>query len=191
MQVSEACEFVERNENRKRVQESFTQPLSAKQITHRTGLSFDTCRDIVRRLRSAGLIRCLNPDARRSRVYWLTELSKAVLLCLDAQAGRTPRSFDLPAIDWSLYGWVCYSHRAAVLKTLAMPLQPAAIKRRARSQIPGLRMSANNVRDVIRLFLEKGIVRPVQIRRRAFPAYEPTATGQTLRELLFRAEAPA
>jgi hypothetical protein len=97
----------------------------------------------------------------------------------------------MPQIDWTLFGWVCFSHRAAVLKALTMPLQPATIKRRARSQVPGLRMSANNVRDVIRLFLEKGIVRPVHLRKRTFPAYEPTATGQALRELLFRAEVPA
>jgi len=190
VQVSEACQYIHQNENRKRVLLSFTQPLSAKQLAHRTGMSFDTCRDVVRKLRSVGLICCLNPDARRSRVYWPTELGMACLKVIGCPQHRFNAS-EMPQVEWTLFGWVCFSHRAAVLKALTMPLQPAAIKRRARSQIPGLRMSANNVRDVIRLFLERGIVRPVQIRRRAFPAYEPTATGQALRELLFRAEVPA
>jgi len=190
VQVSEACKYIQQDENRKRVLLSFTQPLTAKQLAHRTGIPFDACRDLVRKLRSAGLIACLNTGARRSRLYWLTELSRAAILSLDTQAGRPPRSFELPNIDWSLYGWICYSHRAAILKTLAMPLQPAAIKRRARSQIPDLRMSANNVRDVIRLFVAKGIVEAVRQRKRVFPAYQPTATGQALRELLLRAEVP-
>lgn len=191
MQVSEACQYIQSNENRKCVLLSFTQPLTAKQLAHRTGIPFDACRDLVRKLHSAGFIVCLSPDARRSRVYWLTELGMDVLRCLDAQVGRPPRAYDIPEIDWSLFGWVCYSHRAAVLKTLAMPLQPAAIKRRARSQIPGLRMSANNVRDVVRLFVRKGIVEAVHVRKRAFPAYQATATGQALRELLLGAEVPA
>lgn len=191
MQVSEACQNVQGNENRKRVLLSLTQPLTSKQLAHRTGLTFDACRDVVRKLHSRGLIQCLNPEARRSRVYWLTELGMACLKGIGESNERCVDLSEVPQVDWALFGWLCYSHRAAVLKTLAIPLQPAAIKRRARSQIPGLRMSANNVRDVIRLFREKRVVRPVRIRKRAFPAYEPTAKGQVLRELLIRAEVSA
>ncbi len=49
-------------------------------------------------------------------------------------------------------------------------------------------MSANNVRDVMRLFLAHDIVRPVRIRRKAHLHYELTETGQKLRQLLLAAE---
>ena len=52
---------------------------------------------------------------------------------------------------------VCFSHRAAVIQALDRAMQPAAIKRKAKSQNPDLKMSANNVRDVIKLFLQRGI----------------------------------
>ena len=49
-------------------------------------------------------------------------------------------------------------------------------------------MSANNVRDVIRLFVASGIVRSVPGKRRAHPRYELTMLGDVLRTLLLRAE---
>jgi len=92
------------------------------------------------------------------------------------------------SVDWNLLGWVCYRHRAAILKTLSEPLQPSAIKRRARARDPTLRMSANNVRDVIRLFKQRGIVQPVYLRKKKHPRYELTDVGKTLRQLLGQAE---
>ena len=83
---------------------------------------------------------------------------------------------------------MCYSHRAAIIKTLAQPLQPATIKREAKSQISGLRMSANNVRDVIRLFRKRGVVRPLQIKGEHHPRYKLIELGRQLRVLLLHAD---
>ncbi|HOC43267.1 MAG TPA: hypothetical protein PKJ99_09690 [Thermoanaerobaculales bacterium] len=91
-------------------------------------------------------------------------------------------------MDWAIYGWICFSQRSAVLKALTEPLQPATIKRRALRHDPTLTMSANNVRDVIRLFLAKGLVSRVHRRAALHPQYALTALGRSLHELLMTAD---
>ncbi len=94
-------------------------PLTVKQLSRRLSLSLDESGSAVRTLRRRGLVRCLNPEARRSRVYRRCSLEH-------------PERETAVAQDWGLYGWVCFSHRAAVLKALDQPRRPADIKRRAR-----------------------------------------------------------
>ena len=86
-----------------------------------------------------------------------------------ADEGLPEVKYDFPEIDWSLYGLICFSQRSAVIKALSRPMQPSEIKRMARFHDPNLRMSANNVRDIIRLLLEKGVVRRVVERGKAHP----------------------
>lgn len=186
MPLSEAYPHITLTERRKCILASLSQPLTSKQIARRTGLSFDACRDSVRTLATIGLLYCLNDRARRSRIYWHTPMGGA----WRRRFSEAPPAFDLSSVDWSLYGWVCYSHRAVIIKVLNMPMQPSEIKRRARSTNPSLRMSANNVRDVIRLFVKRDVVRPVQVRRKAHPRYELTEMGRRFQQLLRDAEAP-
>jgi predicted transcriptional regulator len=63
-------------------------------------------------------------------------------------------------------------------------MQAAAIKRKALFQNPQLRMSANNVRDVMKYLLKVGVVRKVNIKRRGHPRYELTDLGEVFKELL-------
>jgi DNA-binding HxlR family transcriptional regulator len=63
-------------------------------------------------------------------------------------------------------------------------MQAAAVKRRAVFQNPQLRMSANNVRDVMRYLLSTGIARRVEVRKKAHPRYELTDLGRTFQQLL-------
>ena len=142
---------------------------------------------MIGQLAGRGLIECKNNAARRSRLYGLTELG---LRCWK-QPARIKSASPISDIDWDLYGWICYRHRSTVIKTLTEPMQPATIKRKARSRDPTLRMSANNVRDIMRLFLKRGLVRPVKIRKKAHMRYELTEMGRVLQELLLRAEAVA
>lgn len=93
-------------------------------------------------------------------------------------------------MDWTLYGWVCFRQRRAVLEALDTPGGPAAIKRRARFLHPGIRLSANNVRDIIVLFRHHGIVQPVTKRGQVHPYYELTPTGKLLQQLVWENEAP-
>ncbi len=95
----------------------------------------------------------------------------------------------MPNLDWTLYGSVCFTHRSAIIKVLTEPMQPSTIKRKARSRDATLHMSANNVRNVIRLFLAQGIVHPVHVRKKAHLRYELTEIGKRFQELLWRVEA--
>ena len=113
------------------------------------------------------MICCLNQEARSSRLYWLTALGAACQKRLRKDLHLPPLEHCFPEVDWQLYGWVCFSHRKAIIKALTEPLQPSAIKRRAFKQDTRLRMSANNVRDIMRLFLERGIVCLVKVQGKA------------------------
>lgn len=168
-----------------------TQPLTVRQVSRRSQIPFEKCRQVVRRMVRAGYMNCLNASARRSRVYALTASGRTARQTLIREARVSRVTPVPPTINWQLYGWVCFRHRAAILMTLHEPMQPAAIKRRARSRDPTLRMSANNVRDVIRLFRAHGIVRAVRVRHSVHLRYELTDVGHVLQSLLMAAEVSA
>ncbi len=165
----------------------FIQPMTASQIAYRMSIDRDSCSSILSGLLNQGIVQCLTPKTRRSRLYWLTDLGAACLKQLHKSIGTPTKASEFPDVDWELYSWVCFSHRATIVKTLIRPLQPSQIKRQARFNDPTLRMSANNVRDVIRLFLVKEIVRAVDTPGFAHPRYELTTIGERLQLLLFRA----
>ena len=188
MQLSEAYQYLHQSERRRKIMLALKQPLTARQLSRRTGMSLDACSRVLNELSVYDLVRCMNPDARQSRVYWLTAQGEKTLIKLQTKLGYPHIKLEIPSIDWDLFGWVCYRHRRAVLLAITEPIQPSAIKRKARSRNLQLSMSANNVRDVIRLFKEKGVVRPVQVGRKAHLRYELTNLGRKLRELLIQAE---
>ena len=163
--------------------------MTAEQLSLATGMTLDGCSHVLKVLARHGLVACQNPDARKSRIYWLTDKG---IFCqkklLQALSMPLP-DYDYSDMDLSLYGWICFSHRATIIKTLTEPLQPSAIKRKARLKNSAVRISANNVRDIIRTFLEKDIVRKVYVRKKAYPLYELTAVGRKLQRLLVQAGA--
>jgi len=179
------------SEAQQKILAHLNQPLTASQISRKTDLPRDVCRDVLRKLAKRDWVRCLNTDARRSRLYWLTPPGQADQRRLFLETGKQQPECHFPSIDWSLYGWVCFSHRSVIIKTLTEPLQPAAIKRRARIQQSTLRMSANNARDILRLFTARGLVQPVRVRKKVHLRYELTSTGRQFQQLLWRAEALA
>lgn len=188
MEITECMEWIDRSDRRVRAVEQFTQPLTATQLAGRISMTQSQCSHTLSELELCGLIVCLNPIARASRLYALTALGRACFRILADRHDRPSTSVANSHADWDLYGWVCYRHRAVVIKTLTEPLQPAEIKRRARRTNESLRMSAGNVRDVIRLFLRRGIVRAVREKRRAHARYALTDVGHSLRSLLVSAE---
>lgn len=189
MRPSKAYQYVSRSQRRQRVLGQLARPLTATQLARRTGLRSDSCRHVLGELSRAGLTLCLNSQARRSRLYGPTPLGGRCLRRLQGSSKCHDFSTPPSGVDWELLGWVCYRHRAAILKTLSEPLQPSAIKRRARARDPALRMSANNVRDVIRLFKARGIVQPVYVRKKKHPRYELTPLGANLRNQLIDVDA--
>ena len=166
---------------------SITQPITATQLARRLDLTFQQCSDALKRLRAKQLVQCLNPYATRSRLYWLTDHGREHR----RSSLSSPPIEEFSDADWRLYATVCFSHRSEVIRTLTAPMQPAQIKRRASFLRPGLRMSANNVRDVVRYLQRHGIVRQVRVKRRAHPRYVLTEAGRQFRQLLVQAEGAA
>ena len=174
--------------HQKRIFQRLGQPVTATQLSRLSGIPTDTCSYVLATLSQRKLVRCINPMARRSRLYWLTRLGRAWQRRLRALDGMSPINHDYPDLDWTLYGDVCYSHRAAVIKCLNQPMQPAHIKRRALFQNPDLKMSAGNVRDVLRSLHTKGVVQPVKLKKKAHPRYQLTDVGTHMQRLLLQAE---
>ena len=188
MQTSNVYEWIKKEESRRKILMTIKQPLTGKQIGRRTGIPIDTCSYVVAKLVAKGLLTCLNSKARNSRLYWLTDLSIQCRKRLHQDLGMAYEEYDLPGIDWSLYGWMCFSHRSIVMKTLTIPMQPSEIKRMIRKKKTGMKISANNIRDVVKLLLEKQIVQKVYVRKKAHPKYELTDLGKQFRELLMQSE---
>ena len=164
---------------------AIVQPVTAKQLARTTGASLDNCSKRLHRLRAKGIVVCLNPAAQRNRLFWLTLRGIARFKELSGDSHQLGAVKD---IDWGLYASVCFSHRSEVIKSLSHAMQPSQIKRRAIFRNPRCRISANNVRDVIRYFKSTGIVRSVAQEKRRHPRYELTDVGQEMRRLLTRVE---
>ena len=186
--TSNVYEWIKKEESRRKILMTIKQPLTGKQIGRRTGIPMDTCSYVVAKLVTKGLLICLNPEARNSRLYWLTGLGIQCQKRFHQDSALPYEEYDLLSIDWALYGWICFSHRSIVMKTLTAPMQPSEIKRMIRKKKAGMKISANNIRDVVKLLLEKAIVQKVFVRKKAHPRYELTDSGSQFRELLMQSE---
>ena len=163
------------------------QPFTARQLALKLDITSVQSSSLLERLNQIGLVRCLNPFSRASRVYFPTTMGLLFYKELATLAGL-PLLLGLPRIDWRLYGSLCFTHRAAVLKTLTCGMQPATIKRKACFNQPNLRMSFNNVCDVIRYLEAQELVEPVYHRKKAHPLYKVTSKGIPYQRLLQQAE---
>ncbi len=184
----EVYRWLTQGKRRKRIITHLKQPMTAKQLAQITGLREDCCSYVLKELSAYRLVYCLNPGARRSRLYWLTNKCKQYQKKILKTHGLSIYAYDFPIVDWKLYGWICYSHRAAIIEVMTEPLQPASIRRKIKQQGPGMKISANNVADILRLFLKRKIIKPVNIRRKVFCRYELTELGNKLQNLLHHAE---
>lgn len=188
MERDEAFQWLVQSIRRTRLMLCLSQPMTARQMADQTHIADGDVSKVLAEMERGGLVRCMNPDSRRSRLYAPTLLGNWCRHRLCGERGIAPNRpcFSVEP-DWSLYGAVCFSHRSAVIRAMEGPMQSAQVKRRARYLFPGVRMSANNVRDVMGFLLKEGIVRQVESRR-AHPLYELTETGRVFQELLLRAE---
>lgn len=187
MDLHNAVQWLAQGERRLQILLHFDQPLTTKQIAQKHRITFDSSSSAVSALTVYLLVRCLNSRARRSRLFWMTWLGQLCQRHIRTLKGTKSLEYDFPIVDWELYGWVCFSHRTAILKAMRGQMQPVEIRRRAVQSNSSLRMSANNCRDIIKQFVGKGIVRPVAIHKKAHLRYETTDVGELLQQLLFRA----
>lgn len=160
--------------------------MTARQLSIFVEMERARCSYVLWELQVYELLQCLNPEARRSRLYWLTSLGRECQERLREQEGQSIQNYDLPPIDWKTYGWLCFTYRSAVVQVMEGPMQSAAIKRRIRFSCPRVRISANNVRDVMRDLLTKHVVKEVRIRRKAHRHFELTEEGKAMKEILLR-----
>ena len=165
-----------------------TQPMTAKQLAHLTRMREDCCSYILHELLSYHLVRCLNSLARRSRLYWLTNRGKEYQRKLLKDQNLTVLSYNFPVVNWQLYGWSCYNHRSAVIKTITEPMKSSQIRRKIIKNTPDVKISTNNVADITQLLLAKGVIEVVQIHNKSHIFYRLTETGRKIRQLLLRAE---
>ncbi len=176
------------NESRVRALQQFTQPLTSVQLARRLEVSLSQASRLVRSLAKHGLLKCLNPQSRQNRLYWLTDKGR------DAQLSGGPNKaleaivHDFPEINWPQYGWTCNRHRESVIKALTRPLPPPRIKRTALQKNPDLRMSNGNCREVVRDMRRRGIVRPVELPGQPHPAYQLTDESLHYQRLLQQAD---
>jgi DNA-binding transcriptional regulator GbsR (MarR family) len=173
---------------------SLKQPMTAKQLSKITNLSINQCSSAVYELAKSGLTECKNPAQRRSRIFFLTERGKIALI---NNNGHTPQLCNFPSDEqlWSNYGFICFSHRSAIIKTLPSknctaikPMNAATIKRRAKFNNSELRMSANNVRDALKDLVARGIVNKSYARRDRYPHYYLSDSGEYFKKLLSKAD---
>ncbi len=188
MEINCAYKKITKKENRKTILMAIDQPMTAKQISKRTGLNSVICCKALKNFVLDGLVVCLNPAAHNSRLYWLTDIGKECQKRLSLKLNLPQKDYDFPEVDWSLYGWTCYNHRAAIIRILTEPMQPSEIKRTLRRHRSSIKISANNIRDVVKLLLEKQIVQKVHVRKKAHPRYELTDSGKRFQELLMQSE---
>ena len=164
------------------------QPATATQLAKRTGFPRRQCSDILSCLLRHSLVTCLSPNAIRCRLYWVTRRGQVLRSKLDPSSES--KVLEFPVVPWDLYSSVCHGHRAAVIKAMSEPMQPAEIRRKACFRDASLRMSSNNTRDLMRYLLRTSIVEPVKVRKRSHLRYQLTDLGRDIQKLLQRAEAP-
>lgn len=181
------CQWLAASPRRGAVIAALGQPLTARQLALRLGVNPDLAAYCFWELSLRRLTRCLNPGAAANRLHWLTRLGRACRDELRRRSGLPPRKAVLPRIDWVLYGELLYRHRAAVLRAMNGPMRPCDIRRRAIKRQMGLRMSANNARDVMRFLVGRGVAMPVEVPGRSHTHYSLTATGMVMRDLLLSA----
>ncbi len=134
MEHSKAYHWLKQGKRRRKILLAIRQPMTARQLSQHTGIALDTCSLVLKELAGSGLVTCLNDRARRSRLYWLTQPGKQCQSRLQQERGLGVLRNDIPIVDWELYGWVCFSHRAAVLAALREPMQPS--QNQTRSPFP-------------------------------------------------------
>ena len=181
------CDWIHQSKRRRRAIKLLTQPLTVKQLAFRMTTSLGNCSKVLVECSREAVVRCLNARANTSRVYWMTALGRSCRSWMYGREEALPAEEQIAATDWELYGWVNHRHRSAIIETMSRPLRPSELKRKARLEHEALRMSANNVRDVMRLFVKRGVVRKTWPAKSTHPSYELTETGRRFRELLMAA----
>ncbi len=188
MKLQEAITWLRKERRREKIFCSIRQPITAVQLTKRMGIAKTTISHTLREMSKYQLITCLNPESSKGRLYWFTKLGIRCHKWMSRSHGKNGVSYELPEIDWKLYAWTCFEHRSSIIKVMEVPVSPSDIRRILVRRCSNIRISVNNVHDIIKLFERKGIVKCVMIRKRKRARYVLTKLGQKFQELHIEAE---
>lgn len=180
-------QYVRRSVRRQHLMRLLSQPMTPAHLAQQAGLTTKAACKVVAELREHGLIECLTPNIQRGRLYARTTLGESVWSLIKKRSASEPPANKLPAEDHLAYASVCYRHRSVVVRGLGMPRQASQIKHWIRSNLPGAKISANNVRDVLRKLIRIGIVYRTNSDHEYYPVYALTKRGQRFRDLLDQA----
>jgi len=126
----------------------------------------------------------LNPQANKSRLYGLTPTGRQFQKHARREFGLTPVVRIASEVDWERYGLACFSHRAAIVSVLSLPLTTAELKRRIRRHDASARISCNNIRDALKVLCRRRVVRRVTIGRDRRTRYALTEACEAFPDLL-------
>ena len=98
----EAYEWLTQGKRRKKIIAHLKQPMTAKQLAQITGMREDCCSYVLQELSAYRLVYCLNWQARRSRLYWLTGKGKQCQKKILKTHGLPIYAYDFPIVDWKL-----------------------------------------------------------------------------------------
>ena len=184
MKHANVGQWLLKGKRRQKLLQQLSQPMTANQLYKKMQISRRDCSDVISDMCKKGILNCFNPDARRSRLYGLSNNGIYWRRIIFPNA----ETYNVPAdVDWNLYGYVCYNHRKAVILALDRMKKPSGIKRHLRFIAPDIRISANNVRNIISELLSQNIVQPIDTGN-AYPEYKLTDIGKKFQQLFRRAD---
>ncbi|PCJ50715.1 MAG: hypothetical protein COA73_18485 [Candidatus Hydrogenedentota bacterium] len=178
-------EWIKQHEQRTTIIQALHQPMTASQLADVSGIAEAICAHVLRAMQKQDIVTCLNPTARRSRVFGLTTEGRTIrkgMLELHSQ------DYIAPVIDWDLYGFLCYAHRTAVILALDGAMRPADIKRRILFTQEGVCISCNNIRDLLKELLNYGVVEREIVGKSPFYSYRLTPEGEVYQRMLLRVQ---
>lgn len=187
-EVHELSNWISKSSVRPKVLLGLKQPMTARQLSKQTDHTLHNCKCALQEFRTKNLVKCINPVARRSRLYWLTDLGVLAQKRLCGQYGLGDWEYDFPNVPWDVYGWTCFSHRTAILKALKQPMSARKIKRIAYMEDETIRLPYSSVTLILRQFREKGIACLAEAGKKRDVKNELTDLGWKLRLLMTRAE---
>jgi len=182
VQSSEATLWLEQGEERLRILFALCQPMTAGQLGQRLGKSRSSVSEHLRQMLIYEVVTCMNPTALQGRLYWLTDVGLAYQSGFSQSRGHRVETW-CPFADWILYGQLIFRHRAAVLRALNGRMRPPRVKKCAFASNPGLRMSVDNCRQVLKWMRDRKVVRSVRPRGKRYLYYELTECGRKYQEL--------
>ena len=162
-------QYVRRSVRRQRFMELLNQPMTPSQLAMHAGMTTKTACKVVAELREHGLIECLAPGMQRGRPYARTGLGEAVWLLIKQRPESS--ASKLPQKDHASYASVCHRHRSVVVRGLGTPRRASQIKQWVRTNLPGVKISANNVRDVLRKLTCLDVAKRVNSEQDHYPVY--------------------